>query len=117
MRTLLLIICMMLISVMAWAESDIIGRWETGKENTVVEIAESAVGVCGRVVSTEGEVAKAGTLILKDIKQDGGVWEGSIFSVKRNEWYNAEIRQEADTLYVKVSVGFMSKTFEWKKLE
>jgi len=59
------------------------GVWNTGNENTKVEITEADGVYVGKVISSDKEGAEIGRTLLKDLKQDGEAWQGKLFSQKK----------------------------------
>ncbi len=92
------------------------GIWNTGNHNTVVKIEKKNDVFEGRIISTDSDNAQPGTLIVKDMKYEKGEWIGKIYSPKRDAWYNAAFSMGDETLTITVTVGFFSKTVEWKKI-
>jgi len=76
------------------AQQSIAGIWNTGKENTKVEIAEADGIYEDKIVSSDNAKAKIGKQMLKEISFVDGVWKGKI-----------------------VQAGLMSKTVQWSKDE
>lgn len=104
------------VSSSIFAQADIIGSWDTGEENGVIEILNNDNNIIGKIKSSDNSKAPIGKLILKDLTKDGDTWEGKIFAVKKGEWYDAVFEVKDDQLLIEVSVGIFSKTIEWKKV-
>ena len=100
-----------------FGQSNLIGTWDTGEDNTIIEITEIDGKPTGKIKSSDNPKAKIGKVILKDVKQKGEIGEGKIYAAKRQEWYDAEITQKGDVLEIEISVGFFSKTVVWKKVQ
>ncbi|NLR91545.1 MULTISPECIES: DUF2147 domain-containing protein [Flammeovirga] len=113
MKKFIALLIFSMISFISFGQ-DIKGKWNTGKEDTIVEIKGDDV-LEGKISSTHNPKGKVGTVILRDLKKKGDHYEGEIYSIKKDEWYNADVKVVDDHLEVKVSVGFLSKTVEWKK--
>lgn len=97
------------------AQQSINGIWNTGQDNTEIEIKSENGIYDGKIISSENSNAKKGTLILKDVKSVSGKWKGKMYSPKKKEWFNAVLELKGGKLMVKVKSGFMSKTVEWTK--
>ena len=55
--------------------------------------------------------------MLKDLKQKDQTWEAKIYAAKRQKWYDAVITPpKGNELEIEISVGFLSKTIEWRKI-
>lgn len=113
MKTTTITLLIFLVSFMSKAQS-LEGVWDTGQENTTVEI-KSVDGVYqGKVVRSDK--AKAGKLMLVDITEEGDVYEGKVYSIKKEKWYDATLELNNDVLNITVSVGFLSKEVQWNKM-
>ena len=86
-----------------------------GEDNTIIEITEIDGKPNGKIKSSDNPKAKIGNVILKEVNKNGRIWGGKIYAAKRQEWYDAEITQKGNVLEIEISVGFFSKTVEWKK--
>lgn len=91
------------------------GIWNTGKENTKIEIAEVNGVYEGKIVSSDNAKAKIGKQLLKDIKLVDGEWKGKLFAAKRGKWMDAVLKEQGNQLLITVQAGLMSKTIEWAK--
>jgi hypothetical protein len=100
-----------------FAQSDFIGTWNTGEQNTLIKIHEVDSEYIGEIISSENPEAKIGATIIKDFKLDGDTWECQLFAAKRKKWVDAEIEYSEGKLKISVSKGFRSKTIEWEKVE
>ncbi len=111
-----LIFNLLLFALGMQAQQPLAGVWDTGKDNTKVEISEQEDGVfSGVVVSSDNTNVKAGKELLKDVKSVDGEWKGKVFALKRGKWMDAILEEKGDLLLVSVKSGMMSKTLEWKK--
>ena len=91
------------------------GVWNTGDENTKIEITEDDGIVKGKILSSDNAEAKIGNQILKDFKFNKGEWKGKLYAAKKGEWYDAVLKENGGQLDITVKVGWMSKTVHWKK--
>lgn len=119
MKNLRIVIVMLtfgLFSIAGSAQSNIAGNWIAGKENTVIKIAQEGSSYSGKIISADNPKVKAGTLMVKDLKQDKkGIWKGQVYAPRRDEWYDAEFTPKENSLEIEVKVGFTSRTMEWKR--
>jgi hypothetical protein len=99
----------------AQSQSPLQGKWDTGKENTIVEILEEEDELMGRIVSSGNEKVKIGTVMLKDLSKAKDTWTGKVYSLKKKEWFDVEIKPNGSVLDLKISNGFLSKSIKWKK--
>ena len=110
-----ILIALSIFSYSLFGQSNLIGTWNTGEDNTIIEISEIDRKSAGKIKSSDNPKAKIGNVILKEVNKNGRIWEGKIYAAKRQEWYDADITQKGDVLEIEISVGFLSKTIEWKK--
>jgi uncharacterized protein (DUF2147 family) len=115
MKSILLIAIFGLIGSSVFAQSDIRGTWNTGEQNTLVEIGQEGESYTGKVISSNNDKLKPGTLLIKDVKLKKNKWKGQLYAPKKGEWYKAEFTNKGNILEIVLSVGFMSKTVEWTK--
>lgn len=111
----LIAICILFSAVTMNAQQSIAGVWNTGNENTKIEITETNGVYNGKIISSDNANAKVGKLLLKDIKSVGGEWKGKLYSPQKDKWYNAVLEEKGEQLLVTVKAGLMSKTIEWKQ--
>ena len=115
MKNLILIV-VTLCSFSVFGQSQLNGTWNTGEDNTKIEISESESLITGNIKSSDNPKAQIGKVILKDLKEEGNNWKGKIFAAKKQKWYEAVITPKGNTLEIEISVGFFSKTIEWTKI-
>lgn len=104
-----------LFSALTMNAQSIAGTWNTGQDNTKIQITESNSVYSGKVVSSDNDQVKIGKLFLKEVKSVGGEWKGKIYSPKKDTWYNATIVPKGEQLLVTVKSGMASRTITWKK--
>jgi uncharacterized protein (DUF2147 family) len=95
--------------------NDFTGIWSMSKGNTKIEIYEKSGAYFGKIVSSDDEKAKKGTLVLREFTYMDGVWKGKLYSFKKNKLVDAEMLIEDNILKVSFDAGFMSRTLEWEK--
>lgn len=105
-----------LCSYAIYGQSNLVGTWDTGENNTKIEITAPEGAITGTIKSSDNPKATVGKIILKDVKKEGSHWEGKIYAAKKKQWYDAVLSEKEELLEIKISVGFFSKTLEWKKL-
>ncbi len=115
MKTILVITCALLSTLSLNAQQPPIGIWNTGKENTKIEIAEVNGFYEGEIVSSDNAKAKIRKLLLKEVKSVDGEWKGKLFAAKRGEWVDAILEEKDNQLVITVSKGWMKKTVKWSK--
>ncbi|AZQ60789.1 DUF2147 domain-containing protein [Flammeovirga pectinis] len=112
----LILIMLTLCSLSAMGQSKLNGIWNTGDENTKIEISESNGELVGNIKSSDNTKAKVGTPMLKDFVKEGTNWKAKIYAAKKQKWYDATVTPKGDVLKIEISVGFLSKTLEWKRV-
>lgn len=116
MKTIVSFFFSLLLSVGSLAaQSAPTGVWNTGNDNSKVEITEVDGNYVGTLISSDNTKAKIGKQLLKDLKPDGDAWKGKLFAPKKGKWLDATLQEKGNQLLIKVGSGFMSKTLKWKK--
>lgn len=116
LRNVFAVVIISLFSFTSFAQSEVDGNWVAGDQNTVIKIVDEGSVHSGKIISSDYTKAEIGKHMVKDLKQNKkGKWEGQVYSPKRKEYYDAEFTRKGEILEVTISVGFFSKTMEWKK--
>ena len=113
----LYIVLLLLMSVSVSAQEAIQGLWQTGRENTKIEISQNNSEWVGKIKSSDNEKATIGKVILKDLKKQNENWIGKLFVIKRQKWFDMEITSKGTKLDLIVSAGFSEKKVQWSKVE
>ena len=108
------ILLALFISLTALSQNEIVGTWDTGRENSIVEIYENNGELFGKIISSD-RAEVVGKINLKNLQNKGDHWEGELFVFKRRSWYDVAIHKENETLFVVISIGFFEKEVEWPK--
>lgn len=116
-RNIITILLLTLFNVASYAQSeyDLAGEYVLGEKNTIVKIVEQDNVYSGKVIASDSPKAKIGNLMLKELIQTKGIWKGKVYAPRRDDWYDAEFTPKENSLEIKVKVGFMSRTMEWKR--
>lgn len=116
-RNIITILLLTLFNVTSYAQSEynLAGEYIIGEQNTIVKIVEQDNVYSGKVIASESPKAKIGNLMVKELKQTKGKWKGKVYAPRRKKWIDAEFTPKENSLEIKVKVGFMSKTMEWKR--
>jgi uncharacterized protein (DUF2147 family) len=98
----------------------LVGKWKDPDNPAIVQIANKGGYYEGVVVENTDNPALVSTVVFKNLVYDSseGIWEGTVYSVKKNKDFDAKIRMENSgnfTLTVKAGLG--SKKFEWARVE
>lgn len=104
-------------AVVTNAQTSISGIWNTGTDNTKVELKEVLGLYEGVTVSSDNDQVQNGIKIVKDVEAEEGVWKGLIYVARKQEWAKARFVRKGDKLDVTVYFGWMSKTVSWIKVE
>jgi uncharacterized protein (DUF2147 family) len=115
MKTLFIFLGLFLTSVSMKAQQSINGIWNTGQDNTKIEVKSENGIYNGKIISSDNSNVKKGTLILKEVKSESGKWKGKLYSLKKKEWFDAVLELKGSKLMVTVKSGWASKTVEWTK--
>lgn len=97
------------------AQQTMAGLWNTGNENTVIEMLQLNGEWLGQIHSSDNPGAIIGKTIIKDLEEKGDKWVGKIFVVKRQKWATVQITPQATQLDLVVSSGFSKKSIQWAK--
>ena len=112
---ILLMLCILLSSLTMDAQQSLAGIWNTGNDNTKIEITAVNDVYEGKIVSSDNAKAKIGKLLLKEVQLVDGEWKGKLFAAKRGKWMDAVLKEKNNQLQVTVKAGWRSKTLEWRK--
>lgn len=98
--------------------ADLSGFWKHADEPGWIEIQLDQGK--GTVVRNDKFPERVGRELLKDLQADpdkADTWHGQVYAEKLGEYKDAEISlPEPDTMEIKVKVGFISRTLEWKRV-
>ncbi|MEO0898090.1 MAG: hypothetical protein AAFY71_16895 [Bacteroidota bacterium] len=111
----LFICCLLLSTLGSYAQQSIANVWNTGENNTKVEISEVDGVYEGKIISSDNKEVNVGKTLLKEIKSVDGEWKGKLYAPKRKEWLDATLKEENQQLIIQVSKGWVSKTIKWSK--
>ena len=112
---IVLMCCMLVSTITMNAQQSIAGIWNTGKDNTKIEITEEEGAYEGKIISSDNAKAKIGKSLLKEIQSVDGEWQGKLFAAKKGKWMDAVLEEKDNQLLITVKAGLMSKTVTWEK--
>ena len=98
----------------------ITGKWKDTDNPAIVEIQNKSGYYEGVIVEDSENPGVVSTVIFKNLVYDGanGVWEGKVYSVKRQKDYDVEIRMSDSTKFtMTVDAGLRSKKVEWDRVQ
>lgn len=107
---------LLIMSISVNAQEAIQGLWQTGRENTKIEISQNNDEWIGKIKSSDNEKVTIGKVILKDLKKQNEKWIGKLFVVKKQKWYDVEITPNKTKLDLTVSAGFFENKVQWSKV-
>lgn len=113
MKFIASLFCLLLSIASLSAQTTPKGVWNTGRDNTLVEVKEVNGSYIGTLISSDNPKASIGKVLLKDVKPAGKEWTGKMFAPKKGEWYDASLQVKGDILEFTIGSGFRSKTLEW----
>lgn len=114
MKNLIIVLAMLIGSISnTYAQQSIEGIWNTGKENTTIEIKKTE----GKIHSSENLKATPNMLMIKDLKKSNNEFKGKLYVIKKDKWVDAVFVPIGNTLTVTVSAGFQSKTLKWNMIK
>lgn len=116
MKNLAILLALLFGAISMNAQS-IEGLWNTGKENTIINIKKVNSKYEGTIHASDNSNAQIGKVLVKDIVKSGDIYKGKIYVQERGEWYNAEFKPENEQLVITVSSGFGKKVIEWRKAD
>ena len=108
-----LIILMTLFFGYVNGQSDIEGVWNTGRDNTLIDIQLEKSEWVGKIKSSDNERAVIGKIILKELNKEGKKWKGQLFVAKRQKWFDVELAPDGTTMKLVISAGFSKRNVEW----
>jgi len=109
MKNFIFILGLLLTSVSINAQQIIVGLWNTGQDNTIIEI----IGNTGKIQSSDNEKATVGKLIIKDLKKIDNTYKGQLYLIRKDRWVDAVFVPNGNYLNVTISAGWQSKTLKW----
>jgi uncharacterized protein (DUF2147 family) len=98
------------------AADQILGYWQRGEGEAILEVRRLGDGYHGVIVSSERQPEAIGTEILRSLRYDAeeGLWRGRVYSMSRDKEYTIEISvpdsgrfvMTARVLFIRRSVQF-----------
>ncbi len=117
MKIIQIIVLSFLFGLQVGAQAPIKGIWQTGEDNTIIEIYLKNGAWYGKIISSDNPKAKAGTDILVNFNLVNGTWKGKLFAIRRKSMLDAIIKPKANELTIDVSAGFYSTTLHWVRMK
>jgi hypothetical protein len=98
------------------AQNSILGRWNTGQENTIIEIKEVQGKIEGRIIASNNIKAPIGKLILKDVYRENEHIKGSLYGLRKGKWFDVSFSPQPKNMEVALNAGWVTRKLNWKKL-
>lgn len=117
MKQLSVLLFVLFAAISVNAQTAISGTWNTGTDNTTIELKKTGDKYGGKIVSSDNSKAKKGKQIVKDVTSQKGAWKGKIYIAQKGKWADAKFVRKGDTLEVTIYSGWMSKTVKWEKVK
>jgi uncharacterized protein (DUF2147 family) len=117
MKIIVLLITLLTSPVSLSAQESFIGHWNTGQENTIIEIKEVDSKIEGRIFSSDNSKASTGNFILKYIYRDEDQVKGKLYSPKRGRWFDASFSPKSNDIEFTITAGWVERKANWKKLQ
>lgn len=111
----IIVVALLFFGVNSVFAQSIMGLWDTGKENTIIEINNVQGEYLGVIKSSSNNKVTIGKVIIKDLKKQNDKWAGKLFVFKKQRWYDVQITPRGTKLELKVYSGFLEKKFYWLK--
>ncbi|MBK8490815.1 MAG: DUF2147 domain-containing protein [Saprospirales bacterium] len=111
------VLFMLLFGAISLNAQSIEGLWNTGKENTIINIKKVNSNYEGTIHDSDNSNAQIGKVLVKDIEKSGeDTYKGKLYVIDKGEWYNAEFKPKNEKLAITVSSGFEKRRLNGKKL-
>lgn len=117
MKKTIILLLILFSTFSIYAQSSIEGIWDTGNDNTKVEIKKIDGKLEGKIASSDNTKATIGKLIIKELQEDGDEYKGKLYAIKKSRWVDAVFAQKGQKLIMTISAGFRSRTVEWVKAD
>ncbi|MEL0199688.1 MAG: hypothetical protein VW905_06845, partial [Gammaproteobacteria bacterium] len=87
-----LVFLVLIVSSKIFGQNEIVGKWNAGKENSIVEIYENSGELFGKIISCD-RAEVVGKINLRNLEKKGDHWEGELYVFKRRSWYDVSIHE------------------------
>ncbi len=115
MKSFLIVSLLSINTLSLSAQNSLISSWKTDKDNTVVRIEKQGDVFIGKVISSDDENIKPGTVMLKEVKPKKEKLEGKIYLPERDTWLDGTFEVSGDKLKITAKIAFISKSVVWTK--
>lgn len=98
------------------AQQAIEGIWNTGQDNTQIEIKAVGNQYEGTILFSDNPKVPIEKLMIKEAIKDGDVYKGKLYAIRKKKWVNAVFAPDRETLVVTITAGWKKKIVEWEKV-
>lgn len=98
MKTLFLLFTISLLSVSTFAQQSISGIWNTGIENTKIEIKDANSKFEGKIYASDNPKAPKDKLMVKDVWKNNQGYKGKLYIISKARWMDAVFVRNGDVL-------------------
>jgi uncharacterized protein (DUF2147 family) len=96
----------------------ILGYWQRGEGEAVIEIQRESTGYSGVIVASERHPEAIGTEIFKSLSYDVAdqLWRGRVYSIERDRDFKIQMELPApDRFVIRLRILFFSRSVEFKR--
>ena len=98
-----------------FSDESIVGFWQTGKNNTVVEIYEKDGLFFGKVIKSKKVGASIGKDLITNCRLIDGKYYGELNNLKSNETFNIILSTKEEDIEIAVLLGFFKQKKIWSR--
>ncbi len=91
------------------------GIWIYKQDSSRIEIKKPNERLSGVLISTKNPECKAGTLVLKDLINCEGYFQGQYYISSKERWVEAKLMQKKNLLIIELDLGYKIKKTHWYK--
>lgn len=97
---------------------DVLGLWQTEEKDNTVLISEDENGlpVKGILAQSKSRPEKEGEMLLSDFSSHEDGWSVTLYSPKRDKYFDAVIYRTGQELHIEVDVMFFTHRVVWAAL-
>lgn len=100
-------------------DAQILGYWQRGEGEAIIEVSRNAGVYQGVIVSSERRPETVGIAIFRDLRYDAedGAWHGRAYSIKRKREVRIDIEvPQADQLELTAHIMIFTRLVEFKRI-
>ncbi len=118
MKKFLFTLLLSIVVAPAWA-AELAGTWKAEDGPGWIKISFEGDTGTGTVMRNDNFPDRVGRKILKDLVagEKPGTWAGQVYAERLEEYRDAKISVDGDTMAITVKIGFMSRSIDWIRVE